>query len=216
MNTHASHVDHEQAGLLLPWLVNCTLSETERLAVERHAAECAECAAEIESLKIMQSAIRNDALAPIVPKADASKLLSRVDSMPSIEKGRRMTRPIGFAIAASVLIAVAIATVWRVNPGAPEAKLFETATSASDASMMHYVFEIGFAPNTTENARQQVFAALNSVDVSRSSGERYKMTVPLTVDSVEELQEFAEKVRSMPHVMSANVIALQLPIRRDE
>ncbi len=213
MNTHASHVDHEQAGLLLPWLVNGTLSETERLAAERHAAECADCAAEIESLKIMQSAIRNDALAPIVPKADASKVLSRVGSMPSTEQGRRMIRPIGYAIAASVLIAVAIATVWRVNPGAPEAKLFETATSASDASMMHYVFELGFAPNTTDNARQRVFATLNSVDVLRTSGDRYKVTVPLTVDSVEELQEFAEKVRSMPHVMSANVIALQLPIR---
>ena len=127
-----------------------------------------------------------------------------------------MFRPIGYAIAASVLIAVAIATVWRVNPGAPEAKFFETATSASNASMMHYVFELGFAPNTTDNARQQVFAALNSVDVSRSSGDHYKVTVPLTVDSVEELQAFAEKIRSMPHVMSANVIALQLPILSDE
>ena len=70
--------------------------------------------------------------------------------------------------------------------------------------------------NATDNARQPVFAALNSVDISRSGGDRYKVTVPLTVNSVAELQEFAEKVRSMPHVMSANVIALQLPIRSDE
>ena len=216
MNTHASHVDHEQAGLLLPWLVNGTLSETERLAVERHAAECADCAAEIESLKIVQSAIRNDALAPIVPKADASKVLSRVGSMPSTEQGRRINPAIGYAIAASVLIAVAIASMWRVNSGAPEAIIFETATSASDAAMMHYVFELGFAPDTTDDARQQVFAALNSIDVLRTNGDRYKVTVPLTVNSVAELQEFAEKVRSMPHVMSANVIALQLPIRSDE
>ena len=216
MNTHASHVDHEQAGLLLPWMVNGTLSETERLAVEGHAAECADCAAEIESLKIMQSAIRNDALTPIVPKADASKVLSKVGSMPSTEQGRRINPAIGYAIAASVLIVVAIATVWRVNLGTPEAIIFETATSASDAAMMHYVFELGFAPDTTDDARQQVFAALNSIDVLRTNGDRYKVTVPLTVDSVEELQEFAEKVRSMPQVMSANVIALQLPIRSDE
>ncbi len=54
MNTHASHVDHEQANLLLPWLVNGTMFETERRGVEQHAAECADCAVEIETLKILQ------------------------------------------------------------------------------------------------------------------------------------------------------------------
>ena len=213
MNTHESHVDHEQASLLLPWLVNGTLSETERLAVEQHAAECADCAAEVESLKIMQSAIRNDALAPIVPKADASKVLSKVASIPSTDGGRQVSPAIGYAIAASVLIVIAITTLLRVDPGTPEPLIFETATSASDASVMHYVFELSFAPNTTDAARQQVFTNLTSVDVARTNDDRYKVTVPLTVSSVEDLQDYAAEIRSMPHVMSAKVIALQLPIR---
>lgn len=216
MNTHASHVDHEQVSLLLPWLVNGTLSETERRGVEQHAAECADCAAEVESLKIMQAAIRNDALAPIVPKADASKVLSRVESMPSADGGRQVSPAIGYAIAASVLIVIAITTMLRVDQKTPEPIIFETATSASDASVMHYVFELSFDPNTTDAARQHVFTDLNSVDISRANGDRYKVTVPLTVSSVEELQDYAVKIRSMPDVMTAEIIALQLPIRNEQ
>ena len=216
MNTHASQVDHEQASLLLPWLVNGTLSETERRGVEQHAAECADCAAEVESLKIMQAAIRNDALAPIVPKADASKVLSRVESMPSADGGRQVSPAIGYAIAASVLIVIAITSLLRVDQETPEPVIFETATSASDASVMHYVFELRFDPNTTDAARQHVFTDLNSVDISRANGDRYKVTVPLTVSSVEELQDYAVKIRSMPDVMTAEIIALQLPIRNEQ
>ncbi len=213
MNTHASHVDHEKACLLLPWLVNGTLSETERLAVEQHAAGCADCAAEVESLKIMQAAIRNDALAPIVPKADTSNVLSNVASLPSADGGRQVSPAIAYAIAASVLIVIAITTLLRVDPRTPEPIIFETATSASDASVMHYVFELNFDPNTTDAARQQVFTDLNSVDVARTTDDRYKVTVPLIVSSVEDLQGHAAEIRSMPHVISANVVALQLPIR---
>ena len=213
MNTHASHVDHEQAGLLLPWLVNGTLSDTERRGVEQHAAECADCNAEIETLKILQAAIRNNGLAPIVPKADAGIVLSKVDSISSSDGERQVSSGIGYAIAASVLIVIAITTLLRVDPKTPEPIIFETATSASDASVMHYVFELSFDPNTTDAARQQVFTDLNSVDVARTADDRYKVTVPLTVSSVEDLQEHAAEIRSMPHVISANVVALQLPIR---
>ena len=136
--------------------------------------------------------------------------------MPSADGGRQVSPAIGYAIAASVLIVIAISSFLRVDPRTPEPIIFETATSASDASVMHYVFELSFDPNTTDAARQQVFADLNSVAVARTTGDRYKVTIPLTVSSVEDLHDHAAEIRSMPHVISASVVALQLPIRSEK
>ncbi len=215
MMTNASYVDHEQAGLLLPWLVNGTLSHEERNAVERHAAECAECTSDIESLKSMQSAIRNDALTPIVPMPDASKALSAIDPHRSDKAWRlrgRVARYTDYAIAASVFIAITVVALVNIIPGATQPSIFETATSANDDSLTHYIIDLSFAPETTIEVRQQIFASLNSVEVTSTDDIRYSITVPLAVSSLDELQLFAAAVQDLPEVESANVVALKLPV----
>ena len=215
MLTNASYVDHEQAGLLLPWLVNGTLSQEERNAVERHAAECAECTADIESLKSMQSAICNDALTPIVPRPDASKVLSAIDSDNSDKAWRsrgQVARYIDYAIAASVFVAITVVALVNVIPRATQPSIFETATSADDDSLTHYIIDLTFAPETTIEVRQQIFASLNSIEVTSTDDIQYSITVPLAVSSFNELQSFATAVQDLPEVESANVVALKLPV----
>ena len=218
MITHPSDVNHEQAGLLLPWLVNGTLSETERLAVERHAAECAECTSDIEALGSIESAICNDALTPIVPRPDANKVLSAIASGTSDNtrrSGGRVAKYADYAIAASVLIAITIVALLNIIPDSPQPSIFETATSADDDSLMHYVFELSFAPETSIDSRQQVLASINSIEVTALSENRYTITVPLAASSIAELEVFVSAVQSLPEVESANVVALKLPIGKD-
>ncbi len=215
MTTHPSDVDHEQASLLLPWLVNGTLSETERFAVERHAADCAECTSDIEALRLIESAIRNDALTPIVPRPDAANVLSVIGLHSSDNAPRprgRVARYADYAIAASVFIAITIVALLNIILDSPQPTIFETATSADDDSLMHYVFELRFTPETSIDARQQIFSSINSIDVAPSSENRYTVTVPLAASSIDELEVFVTAVQALPEVESANVIALKLPI----
>ncbi len=215
MITHPSDVDHEQASLLLPWLVNGTVSETERFAVERHAAECAECTSDIEALRSIESAIRNDALTPIVPRPDVANVLSSIGLHSSDNAPRsrgRVARYADYAIAASVFIAITIVALLNIIPDSPQPTIFETATSADDDSLMHYVFELRFTPETSIDARQQIFSSINSIDVAPSSENRYTVTVPLAASSMDELEVFVTAVQALPEVESANVVALKLPI----
>ena len=218
MITHPSNVDHEYASLLLPWLVNAKLSETERLAVERHAAECSECTSDIEALRSIESAICNDALTPIVPRPGSNKVLSAIGrdkSDNTRRSGGLVTRYVDYAIAASVLIAITIVALLNIIPDSPQPSIFETATSADDDSLMHYVFELSFAPETSIDSRQQILASINSIEVTASSENRYTITVPLAANSIDELQVFVTAVQSLPEVESANVVALKLPIEKE-
>jgi len=49
---------HRQVEALLPWYVNGTLGDDERVRVEAHLAECPRCQAELASERLLQAALR--------------------------------------------------------------------------------------------------------------------------------------------------------------
>jgi len=216
MNTNTENCDHIQASLLLPWLVNETLSETELAAVEFHVATCEECRADVRALQQLQAGIRNDALTPIVPKADPARLLDGLDGENAIGlrqagNGRWL---VPLAIAASVVIVVAAVLSIGLKPAEP--RIYETATSGVPAGSMDYVLSVSFAPQASEQQRQSVFEALKATDISHDVGDSYKATIRLQVASMEQLQTYTDQVRSMAGVESADVVAIQLPMRKDQ
>ncbi len=46
-NRVAGDVEHQEVAGLIPWYVNSSLSESERLKVDAHIAGCAACRAEV-------------------------------------------------------------------------------------------------------------------------------------------------------------------------
>jgi len=207
--------DHERVNLLLPWLVNDTLGDAEKSAAERHLRECAVCRDDRQLLERMQEGIRNDALTPIVPKADPHGLLGRLNDQaasarpPGAAPSKRL---VTLAVAASlVLLALAL---FRLDIPAPPPTAYETATGSGAASM-DYVLRVGFEPGTTESERLAVLRSLDARDVVSDGADGYRATIRLTIGSMEQLQRYTDEVSSMPGVGSANVVAIQLPVRAE-
>lgn len=216
MNTNIENYDHDQASLLLPWLVNETLSEAERTAVEFHVAACEECRTDVRALQQLQAGIRNDALTPIVPKADPARLLDALDGENAVESreagDRRWLVPA--VIAASIVVAIAVVLSIGLKP--PEPLIYETATGDVPIGSMDYVLSVSFASQASEQQRQAVFESVKATDLSHDGGDSYKVTIRLQAASMEQLQTYTDQVRAMAGVESADVVAIQLPMRKDQ
>lgn len=73
---------HREASSLLPWWVNGTLDDDEHAMMERHLAECPDCAREATQLRKMQDLIQSEP--SNVPQAIAlSRLQSRIQQAPT-------------------------------------------------------------------------------------------------------------------------------------
>jgi hypothetical protein len=111
--------EHGKATELLPWLVNDTLTGSERVRVERHLAECVACRSEMEDLRMLQASIAEDDADSVVTHA-FSRVNARLDEVRPglgakpilrwIAGQWRQTRPWlrGAVIAQSALVAVLI------------------------------------------------------------------------------------------------------------
>jgi len=120
--------EHGEAIELLPWLVNDTLTGSERVRVERHLAECVACRSELEDLRMLQASVAEDDADSVVTHA-FSRVHARLDEVrPDLSATRilrwiagqwRQTRPWlrGAVIAQSALLAVLIAAL--LGPSAP-------------------------------------------------------------------------------------------------
>lgn len=210
--------DHERVNLLLPWLVNDTLEETERLDVERHLRLCAACRDDRKLLERLRNGIRNDALTPIVPRADAARLLDRLDRQASpgrLPTGIASKRVAAFAVAASlVAVALTLLLIRADWPGASPV-VYETATGGEVASM-DYVLRIRFEPDMPAAQRAELLKSLDARHIVDDGADGYRSTVRLTLGSMEQLQQYTADLASMPGVSSAEVVAIQLPVRSEQ
>ena len=121
--------EHGNATELLPWLVNDTLSGTERIRVERHLAECAACRDELEDLRALHASIAEDDADSLIARA-FSRVSTRLDDVETGPTPKRIlrwfatqwrqTRPWvrGAVIAQSALLA--LLTVALVGQSTPQ------------------------------------------------------------------------------------------------
>ena len=114
---------HEESWLLLPWLANGRLSAAERAALEEHLRECAACTQELAQQRLMCQVLTAPQRVTYAPGPSFRKLLGRIDGhTPARPQERPVSarsapaavaaawRPPGLAWAASVVLAMGLAT----------------------------------------------------------------------------------------------------------
>lgn len=70
---------HARCWNALPWYVNGTLTGDEAAALERHVAQCADCAAELQQQRALQAELRDGDAVLMAPQSSWQKMVERLD-----------------------------------------------------------------------------------------------------------------------------------------
>ena len=161
---------HRQAWDLIPWIVNGSAPETERLAVHAHLAACADCRQELEFQRQLQAAMAVQSTAELDMRDSWQRLRSRLDTAArpdaAVRSGQRRARGIGKAwtpwlVAAMVVQAIglgALGTAWWSRPTAGTASPYRTL-SAPAAAIQAATIRVVFAPEVTLGQVQSMLTA---------------------------------------------------------
>lgn len=167
---------HRQAWDLIPWIVNGSAPETERLAVQAHLDACADCRQELEFQRQLQAAMAVQSTAELDMRDSWQRLRSRLDTAArpdaAVPSGQRRARGIGKAwtpwlVAAMVVQAIglgALGTAWWSRP-TPLASMPAGAASpyrtlsAPAAAIQAATIRVVFAPDVTVGQVQSMLTA---------------------------------------------------------
>ena len=78
-NRVAGEADHEEVSSLIPWYVNLSLPDEERLKVDAHIAGCAACRAELLAEQQIFDRINGAPTVEYMPAASLKRLQARLD-----------------------------------------------------------------------------------------------------------------------------------------
>ena len=161
-------------------------------------------------LRSVQDGVLDDAAAPLVPTVDVDTVLAR--RFTAGARQRAFATMPRLAIAATVLLAIAVAVLFGLNPSTTNQR-FDTATSGASAKYLDYVLHLQFADAATPQRKLEVIESLKPVAVMISEGAgEYRLTISMPLMSVTELEDYSLSIQEMPGVRSARVVALQLPV----
>ena len=205
--------DHDYITELLPWFVNETLDEQERLLVEDHLRTCVSCRTDIELLSHLQQSVQRDSPLPLVPSARVETLLDAIDGS-GVATARQISWP-AIAAAASI-VAIGIFAVWFVGDranNATEIQEFETVISPSASEDFDFVIELRLTAGVGEATRNALFTELGINDPPvATSQETYRVTIGSNAMSLGALESYIDAIESRPEVSAARVVAVQLPV----
>ena len=201
---------HDYVNQRLPWYVNGTLSEEERARVSEHLEECAVCRDNLALCREMSHSVRSDGAVPIPPVASADALLRRADR----ETSRRWVPD--WRVAAGIAVvafAGAMALLQYVGSEAPNQK-FRPTTQEPSAATVDYVFHVQFAASTDNATRARFLQELGGNAQAMDADQReYRVTLSLPPQSLADLDARAAEIAAREEVTSADVVALQVPVR---
>jgi anti-sigma factor RsiW len=149
---------HEECWLLLPWLANGRLSAAERARVEEHVRECAACAREVSSQRLLCEALAEPDRVSYAPGPSFRKLMERIDGGAAQPRETRQApparspagaaalysawRPPGLAWAASFALMVGLAVLsGAAYRWSQPFYVTHTATAAVKPDVLHVAFE---------------------------------------------------------------------------
>ncbi len=158
--TTRNAVPHEQAMELLPWLINNSLSNDERVVVLDHAKYCVVCRREIEHLEHLQDSIECLSGPVPIPGPDMRNINARIDSWIDRQNFIRQSfswiggfflSPWRMAYVAQTVLLVVLGAVllWPESRDAD----YTTLTQSQELAVGHYV-RVVFSPELTF-AKQQ-------------------------------------------------------------
>ena len=82
-NRIAGDSEHREVSALIPWYVNSTLSDSERLKVDAHMVDCAACRADLLVERQIFEAINGAPTVEYMPAASLKRLQARLDAQQS-------------------------------------------------------------------------------------------------------------------------------------
>lgn len=147
-------MSHEEAIEMLPWLVNNSLGESERGAVQAHAESCIVCRRELAELEALQQSIQTVAVE--APAPDMRRINARIDAQLQHESRARdaLTALRGFfaspwraAFAAQSLALVAVAALWlQADTDEPQFRTLTTPDTLTAGNYLRVVFDPDLEP----------------------------------------------------------------------
>lgn len=201
---------------LLPWYVNDTLDESERVLVREHLDSCPDCRDNIKLLSQVRHAVRTESPAPLVPAPRTEELLAALDG--HNHKHALRSRWQWLAVASIVIVIGAASLLVGSRDdgrdgGIGSPQQFETATSPAALDSINYVVELHFVEDVDATARQALFDAIDAGETeSPVSDNTYRVTLALGSLSLTELEGYIRDIESRPEIATAEVVAVQLPV----
>jgi hypothetical protein len=161
-NDHiAGDSEHQEVSALIPWYVNSTLLEHERLKVDTHVLECAACRADLAMEQQIFAGIKSAPAIEYMPAASLKRLQSRLDGLQSrsaavdaapAEEARSVASKRGLLAASIAVLAISISLLladrwvqFRAQQAAPS---YRTVTSTPPRAPDEVIRAV-FAPSTT-------------------------------------------------------------------
>jgi anti-sigma factor RsiW len=198
---------HREVERLLPWLVNGTLDDDERVRVERHLDACIDCQQQRAQWQALQETCATSTAPAIDPMPAFTRLRSRLQTpraRPPVSRWRAMcsawtTAPpwLRTAVAAPCAMLLALGGLWLAHePAAPYRTLGDTPAASplptTDARLV-----VVFEPGASQAQTQQLLRASQAriIDGPNDVGA-FVLAVPATrVSSVRDALRAAPGVR---------------------
>lgn len=212
-STSVNETAHVEAARLLPWFANGTLDAAEQDRVHRHLDSCVDCSRDFAELKALRESIQGPAVSVLVPKPNAEEFLDRLDR-PRCTTADSTRSPQRLLLAASVAaLAIAAGLYWAATRSQSAGNTYVTATAPAAVREFDYVLALRLASGTSAGERADLkkslgASALNGPD----EGGGYRLEVRLPAYSLSELDEYCRKLETHTAIISAEAVALQLPI----
>lgn len=221
MNSRHSVTDHDEIYGKIPWYLNGTLSGSDSLSVAAHLEVCDVCRDEARVHEIIRTAVQKEELAPLIPASSAADILamdgetgkSQGSSPRCTPAADRERSGLAIAAAAALIAITLVMTYYAGQNSIGSANVFETATSATSGHV-DYVMRVHFLAGVSTDESERVIRSLDEVGKwSIDERDVYELHLQLTETSLAGLEAYENHVRSLAGVQSAEVIALQLPVR---
>lgn len=204
---------HEKATELLPWLVNDSLDEDEKVAVLEHAGACVICRRELGDLERLRDSISRVSTALPTPAPDMRNINARIDALIDRRNwGRNLLSQaretfespwrIAFAAQSILLIVLAGVLLWPKSENAE----FTTLTQPDNLPDGHYV-RVVFSP---ELAQSELLTLLGKFELKviegPSSGGVYTLGLAEFL-SAEDRDKLLKSLQDDPKVLFAQPVS---------
>ena len=147
--TTRSTLSHDRAFELLPWLVNGTLAEADREAVEVHTRACIACRRELKEQQRLSAAVRARRTADVSAEAGFDQLDRELDDAARTHRfwRKHYAAVAPFAVAAAAGVAVLAILLWFTPlPNLGDQTYSTLATAPTGETVL---LDVVFADNAT-------------------------------------------------------------------
>jgi anti-sigma factor RsiW len=209
---------HRHTWDQIPWMVNGTLPEGERQAVQLHLAGCADCRAELEFQRRLAASLETGSACEIDSQESWKRLRARIDVAGRSERPRHVQRRsrglsgewIPWLVAAMVVQAIGLGVLGTVIWSKPAAPLASSGVyrtlSAPEAPTGSATIRVVFAPGMSVGNMQALLAAAGLQVQSGPSSAGAWSVGPARDSNRSATQWSLQQLRDSPDVRFAEVI----------